>query len=157
MAGKWTRTSRWPHVNFTGRCAFTDVEPLHRDALATVLLLPDRYARSGQMTQRLFEAVLAGCLPITPARIAGAHRFTPAALHAADRHQVITLIERIHALAGTPAHADLLAACLTALDMFRLSRQLDTLHRILEHTPHAHTPPARSEQSRDPAESGSGG
>ncbi len=42
-------------------------DELYESALATVLLLPERYARAGQMTQRLFEAVLAGCLPITPA------------------------------------------------------------------------------------------
>jgi hypothetical protein len=63
VAGKWTRTGNWPWVNFTGRCAFEQVAELHASALATVLLLPDRYARAGQMTQRLFEAVLAGCLP----------------------------------------------------------------------------------------------
>ncbi|MFD0351726.1 hypothetical protein ACFQ0M_47885 [Kitasatospora aburaviensis] len=69
VAGKWTRTERWPHVNFTGRAAFLDGQQLHRDALATVLLLPSRYAEVGHITQRLGEAVLAGCLPITPARI----------------------------------------------------------------------------------------
>ena len=41
VAGKWTRTSDWPHVNFTGRCTFPEVRELHESALATVLLLPD--------------------------------------------------------------------------------------------------------------------
>ncbi len=132
VAGKWTRTSRWPHVHFTGRCAFADVEPLYQSALATVLLLPDRYAKAGQMTQRLFEAVLAGCLPITPASIADAHRFAPAVLHAADGGDVIARIEQLRILAGTLAHVDLLAACMRALDQFRLSRQLATLNQILE-------------------------
>ena len=36
------------------------------------------------MTQRLFEAVLAGCLPLTPASIRDAARFTPADLHITD-------------------------------------------------------------------------
>ena len=58
------------------------------------------------MTQRLAEAVLAGCLPITPAAIAGAATFTPPALHAADGQQVIDRIEHLQAIAGTAAHAE---------------------------------------------------
>ena len=63
VAGKWTRTAQWPHVTFTGRIAFPDVRPLYKSSLATILLLPERYASAGQMTQRIFEAALAGCLP----------------------------------------------------------------------------------------------
>lgn len=144
VAGKWDCTSRWSHVNFTGRCAFTDVAPLYGSALATVLLLPDRYALCGQMTQRLFEAVLAGCVPITPAGIVGARLFTPAALHAAKGGEVIARIEYLRAIAGTPAHAELLAACLRLLGLFRLSRQLTTLNRILDHLMTDATPARRT-------------
>lgn len=144
VAGKWTRTARWPHVHFTGRCAFTRVEALYRSALATVLLLPDRYARAGHMTQRLFEAVLAGCLPITPATIASARQFTPPTLHAADGRQVTARIEQLGRLAGTRAHAELLRGCLRALDQFRLSRQLTTLTRLLEDLADAPTHPLRT-------------
>ncbi len=77
VAGKWTRIDAWPHVNFTGRCPFPEVNLLYRIALATAMLLPSRYARAGPMTQRLPEAVLAGCLPITPAHIACAALYTP--------------------------------------------------------------------------------
>jgi len=118
-------------VNFTGRCPFSEVTRLYRFALATVLLVPDRYARAGQMTQRLFEAVLAGCLPITPASIACADRFTPPVLHAADGQQVIDRLQHIQA-AGTAWHAATLAACLERLGIFRLSRQIATLNRGLE-------------------------
>lgn len=132
VAGKWTDTSRWPHVNFTGRCPFAEVGPIYRSALATVLLIPDRYARSGQMTQRLFEGVLAGCLPITPAVIACADSFTPPILHAAGGQQVIDLIQHAQAAAGTAWHAAALAACVERLGIFRLSRQIATLNRVLE-------------------------
>ena len=132
VAGKWTDTSGWPHVNFTGRCPFSEVSRLYRSALATVLLLPDRYARAGQMTQRLFEAVLAGCLPITPAGIACAGRFTPPVLHAADGQQVIDRLRHAQAAAGTAWHAATLADCLERLGTFRLSRQIATLNRVLE-------------------------
>ena len=131
VAGKWTRTARWPHVRFSGRIAFPDVDPLYRRALATVLLLPDRYAAAGQMTQRLFEAVLAGCLPITPATIRGAEHFTPAELHAADGTAVLRLVQQAQAIAGGREHAELIRGCLRKLDLFRLSRQLDVLDQVL--------------------------
>jgi hypothetical protein len=132
VAGKWTQTADWPHVNFTGRCAFTDISALYQSALATVLLLPARYTRAGQMTQRLPEAVLAGCLPITPANTTCAGAFTPPALHAADGQHVTDLIEHARAIAGTPGHAQLLAACLDRLGIFRLSRQIAALDHVLE-------------------------
>jgi hypothetical protein len=131
VAGKWTRTDAWPHVNFTGRCAFPEVRELHLSALATVLLLPGRYARAGQMTQRLPEAVLAGCLPVTPASLPCAPAFTPPVLHAATGDQVAGIISGLQRIAGTSGHADLIARCIAMLGVFRLSRQIATIDRIL--------------------------
>jgi hypothetical protein len=141
VVGKWTRTERWPHVRFAGRIPFPEVENLYTRAHATVLLLPDRYAATGQMTQRLFEAVLAGCLPLTPDTIRSAKRFTPPALHISGGTEAAFKIEQMRRLAGTARHAQLIAACLRRLDIFRLSRQLAVLDqllaqpsRLLEHT-----------------------
>ncbi len=131
VAGKWTRTADWPHVNFTGRCPFPHVRELYESALATVLLLPERYARAGQMTQRLFEAVLAGCLPITPGTIPSAAVFTPPPLHAATGRQAADRVAGLLDIAGTARHAELIAACLDRLGVFRLSRQLRILDQIL--------------------------
>jgi hypothetical protein len=131
VAGKWPHTERWAHVTFTGRVPFTAVEPLHRRALATVLLLPDRYARIGQVTQRLFEAVLAGCLPLTPATLRSAHRFAPAPLRVLDGDEVGRRLDYLLAIAGTAAHAELISQCVRRLDAFRLSRQLDVIDRLL--------------------------
>jgi hypothetical protein len=131
VAGKWTRTAAWPHVNFTGRCAFPEVRELYESALATVLLIPGRYARAGQMTQRLFEAVLAGCLPLTPATLPFASAFTPPALHAATGTEVTDRITELQSIAGTNRHAGLIADCLGMLGIFRLSRQVTTVNRVL--------------------------
>ena len=131
VAGKWTRTADWPHVSFTGRCPFPHVRELYESALATVLLVPDRYARAGQMTQRLFEAVLAGCLPVTPDTIPSAAVFTPPALHAATGQLAANRVAGLLDIAGTARHAELIAACLDRLGVFRLSRQLRTLDQIL--------------------------
>jgi hypothetical protein len=131
VAGKWTRTDAWPHVSFIGRVPFTEVAQIYGRSLATVLLLPNRYVRAGQMTQRLVEAVLAGCLPLTPATIRSAERFTPRRLHVANGAEVATMVTHLRGIAGTNHHVELIAACLRALDIFRVSHQLDVLDKLL--------------------------
>ena len=137
VAGKWTRTAQWPHVSFTGRIAFADVSLLYESALATILLLPDRYARAGQMTQRIFEAVLAGCLPLTPAALPFARQFTPEALHVVDGHQAIDRIGELQAIAGSGEHAALIGNCIGRLGIFRLSCQLTVIDTVLRRPAHA--------------------
>jgi hypothetical protein len=129
VAGKWTRTQRWPEVNFHGRVSFAAVDNLYRRAVCTMLLLPDRYARVGHMTQRLFEAVLAGCLPLTPITIRDAATFTPARLHVADGATAAQKIAHLIRIVGTDEHIDLVSECLTKLNRFRLSRQVATVDR----------------------------
>jgi hypothetical protein len=84
------------------------------------------------MTQRMFEAVLAGCLPIMPGSVRFAAVFVPSALHASTGQQVANRVAGLVDIAGTARHAELIAACLGRLDVFRLSRQLRTLNQILE-------------------------
>jgi hypothetical protein len=131
IVGKWTRTDAWPGLNFTGRCSFTAVGELYSSAVATVLLLPRRYANAGQMTQRIFEATLAGCLPLTPITTRGAARFTPAALHVTDARDVLATVQRLQRLAGSARHAELVDECLHRLDLFRMSIQIATIEQIL--------------------------
>ena len=131
VAGKWPHTEPWPDLTFTGRVPFPDVDPLYRRTLATVLLLPTRYAQVGHMTQRITEAVLAGCLPLTPSSIRDAHRFTPTTLHVTSGADTTNKIEQLAAIGGTTRHAQLLTDCLHHLDLFRLSRQLDTIDTAL--------------------------
>jgi len=141
VAGKWTDTSRWPGVRFTGRLVFRDVEPLYQRSLATVLLLPARYAAVGQMTQRIFEAVLAGCLPLVPADIAHAQLFVPRPLIVRSADDVLERTTWLRSIEGTAEHAELIAACLDRLELFRLSAQADTLDALLRHhgtTGHEH-------------------
>jgi hypothetical protein len=131
VAGKWSDTSRWPHVNFTGRLAFPSVEPLYRRSLATILLAPPRYALRGQFTTRLFEATLAGCLPIGPAELCGVETVVPRQLIVGDGAEAADLVGHLRSIAGTPEHAALIRSCLDRLDPFRLSHQLTTLNALL--------------------------
>jgi len=127
VAGTWSTTALWPHVNFTGRAGFETVASIHRSALATVLLPPERYAACGQLSSRLFVAVPQGCLPLIPADRAFADRFAPAVLHVCDGAEVIAKLRWLRDIQGTREHRYLIAACLLHLYRYRLSTQVDTL------------------------------
>ncbi|MEU4574609.1 hypothetical protein [Nonomuraea sp. NPDC023979] len=131
VAGKWPDTRRWPHVTFLGRVPFSDVARMYGESLATVLLLPDRYETAGQMTQRIFEAGLAGCLPLAPATISHVERFVPSELVVSSGADVVDSVRRLWSIAGTTEHADLIAACLAKLEIFRLDRQIQALQEVL--------------------------
>jgi hypothetical protein len=136
VAGKWPRTARWPNVTFAGRIPFRDVEGFHRRALATVLLAPDRYAASGQFTQRTFEAVLQGCLPLGPTHIRCIDAVVPPQLLVRDGYEVADRIAALAKIAGTPHHAHLIADCISRLNPFRLSLQLRCVTEIFEALSH---------------------
>ncbi len=131
VGGKWTRTDRWPHVRFLGRVPFEQAHELYSRSLATILMLPERYAAVGQMTQRIFEAVLAGCLPLAPADIRHVDQFVPAELIVSSGREVIERLTFLQKISGSQQHVDLIAACLDRLDLFRLSRQVDVLETVL--------------------------
>jgi len=131
VAGKWPRTTGWPHVAFIGRRPFAEVQDLHRRSVTTMLLAPERYSRRGQFTQRLFEAVLAGCLPLGASDMRGIDQILPADLIVTDGHEAARRIDHLTAIAGTPRHAQLIAACLDGLESFLLSRQLPVIESCL--------------------------
>lgn len=131
VAGKWTTTDRWPHVRFVGRIPFDAAAGVYGRSLATVLMLPQRYAAVGQMTQRIFEAVLAGCLPLTPADIRFADRFVPEELIVHSGRDVIERLSYLREIAGTQQHAELIATCIDRLYLFGLSKQVDALESAL--------------------------
>lgn len=131
VAGKWTRTDRWPHIAFRGRIPFAQAHQLYGDSLATVLLLPGRYRAVGQVTQRIFEAVLAGCLPLAPADIRHVDRFVPRELVIKNGDEAVHRLSELERIAGSAEHADLIAECLDRLNLFRLSRQVGAVDSVL--------------------------
>ncbi|GAB3448643.1 hypothetical protein [Actinophytocola sediminis] len=133
VAGKWTDTDRWPHVRFIGRIPFLDVQELYGTALATILLVPKRYARTGQMTQRLPEAVLKGCVPLCPATIHHADTLVPPELLIRNGADAVHRLQWLRDHAGRGEHAELLAGSLRLLRRFALTTQLDTVERVLDH------------------------
>jgi hypothetical protein len=118
---------------------FQTASGVYGRSLATVLLLPERYAAVGQMTQRIFEAVLAGCLPLAPADIRFADRFVPQELIVHSGRDVIERLAYLREIAGSQQHADLIAACLDRLRLFGLNRQVDALEGALHQLPRTTT------------------
>ncbi|MFE7300608.1 hypothetical protein [Streptomyces sp. NPDC057579] len=132
VGGKWTGTTRWPYVTFLGRIPFDAVSRLYKSTLATVLLLPERYAVVGQMTQRIFEAVLAGCLPLAPSGIRHVEQFVPENLVVRTGGEVTRRIAELQKIAGTQQHAELISECIRRLELFRLSHQAEALESVLD-------------------------
>lgn len=133
VAGKWTSTHRWPHVRFRGRIPFTAVDAMYRCAVSTVLLLPERYVRRGQMTQRLFESTLAGCIPLAPTDIRSVDRFVPSALQVTTGAETTERVAHLTA-ATNDERAELLAACAARLELFRASHQIRHLDALMRAT-----------------------
>jgi tRNA pseudouridine-54 N-methylase len=52
-------------------------------------------------------------------------------LHAATGDEVAGIISGLQRIAGTSGHADLIARCIAMLGIFRLSRQIATIDRII--------------------------
>lgn len=129
--GKWTSTLRWPHVRFHGRIPFSRVGVEHAASLATPAIVPDRYAACGQMTQRLAEAALAGCVPLVASEVRGCRRMAgdEAIVDSArDVESAVRAFERDEA-----RRADALVEALSRLDEWRLSRQIDRFTAMSAH------------------------
>lgn len=131
IVGKWPRTGRWPWLGFSGRCGFAEVEAIHRDAVATVMLLRQRYWQVGHITQRLFEAALAGCVPIMPGHVVDGDQFVPRELVADTGSQVSDIVRAVARMAGSGQHVELIASCLHRLEPMRASRQARVVSRVL--------------------------
>ena len=72
--GNWTKyvdqkkknKKKFPLVNFQDRIAYSKIYEYYKRSLVTPLIAPDRYYKSGQITQRLFEAIGEQCVPLFP-------------------------------------------------------------------------------------------
>lgn len=57
---------KFPGVNFFDRVWFSEVSKIYQRYFSTVLIAPERYYKTGQFTQRLFESIGNGCIPLCP-------------------------------------------------------------------------------------------
>ncbi len=66
VIGKWEVMDSKCPIHFAGRVGFPDVSKVYRRAVGTILLAPKRYKLTGQFTQRIYEALCEGCMPLCP-------------------------------------------------------------------------------------------
>ncbi|MQB08164.1 glycosyltransferase family 1 protein [Agrobacterium tumefaciens] len=128
--GKWSSSDEWAHVKFNGRVHFKDVARIYAESVATVLLAPDRYCRSGQITQRLFEALMQGCFPIAHSDIKGIDEILPKWLIINSGDEVADLCEHLMNIRQSHSYRDCLAECLEGLHPFRMSHQQRFLEQV---------------------------
>ncbi len=72
--GNWTKYEsiykenllKFKNVIFKDRLAFSEIFSVYKKSFATVLIAPDRYYKSGQITQRIFEAISTLTIPLIP-------------------------------------------------------------------------------------------
>jgi hypothetical protein len=129
--GKWTRTNDWPAITFHGRVPFANVYPILRGATATPLLSPKRYRAAGQVTQRIFEAVLNGCFPLAPHDIKDIQSLLPEHLVVSEGADIPRMCARLGALRETPEYSAAILDCARRLAPFRASKQYDLFERIM--------------------------
>ena len=129
--GKWTRVTNWPAVRFHSRIGYEQVSSVLRTSVATPLLSPTRYCSAGQVTQRIFEAVLNGCFPLAPRDIIGIDTLLPDDLLVADGADVVRACKDLERLRRTPDYKPAILGCLSRLAPFLASAQYETFAQIV--------------------------
>jgi hypothetical protein len=129
--GKWTCVSPVTNLFHHGRIAFSEVLKLYQRSVATVLLAPRRYMRTGQFTQRIFEAVSGGCLPLVPAGYAGSSVILPSVARVCNGADVAQRIRDIKAMPETMWQT-LLRELISGLEPFQLNHTLDAIEAAMD-------------------------
>lgn len=132
--GNWTKypeqanknCARFPHLKFKDRIRYDKVKNVYANSLATVLIAPERYYRSGQYTQRLFESLWELCLPFVPSKYAEKEKVVIPELVIANGKELVQRIAEFRWMnAGDIRH--LLQTQLELLDIFAVKRQVQTI------------------------------
>lgn len=98
--GNWTKyrekhflnSINFPNVNFHSRVGYSKVMSIYQQSQATVLIAPQRYFNTGQLTQRAFEALGGGCIPLLPIEYRHVDKFFPKDLWVRDSQDVAKCI-----------------------------------------------------------------
>ncbi|MEP7166446.1 MAG: hypothetical protein ABI758_00525 [Candidatus Woesebacteria bacterium] len=129
--GKWD-PNQFLNADFHGRIGFERVHGLYEQSLTTVLIAPERYYKSGQMTQRLFESLWGLCIPFVPKEYGDVTQMFPAELIVADDKDVLEGIDWILTRSGKKI-TDLLLELFSIAQIFSQERQIDSiLHAFQE-------------------------
>lgn len=130
--GKWSKIPVPSQVKHHGQIPFQEVSSIYRRSLATVLLAPYRYMRTGQFTQRIFESLSNGCIPFIPHEYSGTAFLTPPFGVVANGADLAMQVKALKAL--SPARwQEVLEAHLAKLEPFYLDHTLDAIESAINH------------------------
>lgn len=97
--GKWSSDAFMSIASsFHGRIAYADVQSIYADSFCHVVIAPDRYYKNGQYTQRVFESIWAGCIPLVPLGYALKELIYPELLWVRDGKEVAEKITQLQQL-----------------------------------------------------------
>ena len=129
--GKWNRVQPVNNIIHHGRVAFEKVANLYNQSLVTVLLAPDRYLQTGQYTQRIFESILGGCIPLVPREYRGARQIFPEFCQISSGYDIAKCIQDIQNMTDTD-WKELLTALGECLEPFNLKHTLNIIERAIQ-------------------------
>ena len=128
--GKWTKTDQFPNVNFNCRVGFEQVHSIYTQAFANVIIAPERYYKTGQYTQRLFESLWGLCIPLVPKEYTKHEDIFPEELVVNSARDVYERLEYLHQL-DNDSIVSLFNLLLKRLVVFSDDRQADTIIRSI--------------------------
>ena len=128
--GKWMKTDQFPNVNFNGRVGFKQVHSIYTRAFANVIIAPERYYKTGQYTQRLFESLWGLCIPLVPKEYAKHEDIFPEELVVNSARDVCERLEYLRRLDNSSI-VSLFNLLLERLVVFSDDRQADTIIRSI--------------------------
>jgi len=128
--GKWPRYATVPGLTHHGRIGLSRVVELYQQSVATVLLAPDRYMKTGQFTQRIFESVIGGCIPLVPADYRGSDILLPPFAHANTGCGVVKRVREIQAM-SFEEWQELVHEQMSLLEPFHVDHTLDAVESAI--------------------------
>lgn len=131
--GKWqnftalqTSSDTFPYLNFKGRVRYDETVSIYEKSLTTVLIAPPRYYKSGQYTQRIFEALWGLCIPLVPIEYSCKDLLFPPELVVSDGQDVANKIVWIRSL-PSDRWRTILLYLLDRLSEFSVDQQVETI------------------------------
>lgn len=118
------------HVQFRNRAHFADIHRLYKSAFCTVLIAPERYYRSGQVTQRLFECLAGGCIPLIPRAYSLPPELIVPEFNVTSGVEVAERIGRLSRMDDRQLQA-LMIEQVERLAVFEVSAQIDRIYQVL--------------------------
>lgn len=125
--GKWPIPIKDDRIRYEGRIPYSQVKSEYGKAITTFLLAPPRYKKSGQFTQRIYEALCEGCLPLAARDYVGVARILEPSLIIESSQHIPEKIEWLRNLSRS-GYESLLEAQRKRLHPFSSEEIVKTIH-----------------------------